>query len=114
MSQRLTVIDSHELGRDQPYPETALLKPVVRQQHEVTVQPCEAVNLPSQSAYRQSLQSGLLGAIEVVVPDVGGICENQVIAPTFVRRRKTSEVRREYFKPCVCPKLGRGVRERLV
>ena len=74
------VIHVHKFRRNEPDRKPLLFHPVVAQQQKVAVQPCKAADIEMQRARKLSLQAVLFRCGQVVMADVLGGGEHQIIA----------------------------------
>src|SRR5262249_36250935 len=100
------VVHVHELRGDEPRRQAALFQPGVRQEQEVTIETRQAADPEAQAPADERLEFFLPGRIEVVVADVGGVSDEQVIL--LLRRRFPQEVGVPNLQPGPRPQLARA------
>ncbi len=76
-----TVIHVHEFRWDQPDGEAAGCQPGIAQQQEMGVKPGQAADVEAEAVSDQRFQPLLVVAVEVMMPHIGRVGQDQVIEP---------------------------------
>ncbi len=110
--ERRAVVNVHELGGNKPRGIAALLHPRRGEKEEVNVQARKAVDLDARYPVREGLQAFLVVSLEVMVPDVGRVREDQVRRErAVVACDDTGKVSLHHLKTRLRPEVAGGIAE---
>src|ERR1017187_9158118 len=84
----LAVVHVHEFARDEPSGDAALGHPCVGKAEKMAVKPCESADLNPARLLRAELQAALIPVLQVMMPDIGRIADDEIEAGRGLRMSK--------------------------